>query len=76
MRSTRTKQYIGGADACVVNLMRPAMYGVYHHITVMGKEDAPCEYMYDVAGSLCENNDKLPLTACFKDRERRPRLYP
>lgn len=52
------KEYIG-CDACAVNLMRPAMYGAYHHITVMGKEDEPCEYQYDVTGSLCENNDKF-----------------
>ena len=52
------KEYIG-VDACAVNLMRPAMYGAYHHITVMGKEDRPCDHKYDVAGSLCENNDKF-----------------
>ncbi len=52
------KEYIG-LDACAVNLMRPAMYGAYHHITVMGKEDAPCDHKYDVTGSLCENNDKF-----------------
>ena len=52
------KEYIG-VDACAANLMRPAMYGSYHHITVMGKEDAPCDHMYDVTGSLCENNDKF-----------------
>ncbi|MBR5799675.1 MAG: diaminopimelate decarboxylase [Lachnospiraceae bacterium] len=52
------KEYIG-VDACAVNLMRPAMYGAYHHITVLGKEDAPCTQMYDVTGSLCENNDKF-----------------
>ncbi|MCI2057413.1 MAG: diaminopimelate decarboxylase [Oscillibacter sp.] len=52
------KEYIG-VDACACNLMRPAMYGSYHHITVMGKEDAPCDHKYDVAGSLCENNDKF-----------------
>lgn len=52
------KEYIG-VDACAVNLMRPAMYGAYHHITVLGKEDAPCDYKYDVTGSLCENNDKF-----------------
>ena len=52
------KEYIG-VDACAVNLMRPAMYGSYHHITVMGKEDAPCTEKYDVTGSLCENNDKF-----------------
>lgn len=54
------KNYIG-LDACAVNLMRPAMYGAYHHITVMGKEDAPCDYKYDVTGSLCENNDKFAI---------------
>ncbi len=52
------KEYIG-VDACAVNLMRPAMYGAYHHITVMGKEDAPCNHTYDIVGSLCENNDKF-----------------
>ncbi len=52
------KEYIG-VDACAVNLMRPAMYGAYHHITVLGKEDAACDYKYDVTGSLCENNDKF-----------------
>ena len=52
------KEYIG-VDACAANLMRPAMYGAYHHITVLGKEDAPCDHKYDVVGSLCENNDKF-----------------
>lgn len=52
------KEYIG-VDACAANLMRPAMYGAYHHITVMGKEDARCDHRYDVTGSLCENNDKF-----------------
>ena len=54
------KEYIG-VDACAVNLMRPAMYGAYHHITVLGKEEAPCECKYDVTGSLCENNDKFAI---------------
>jgi len=54
------KEYIG-LDACAVNLMRPAMYGAYHHITVPGKEDLPCDHMYDVTGSLCENNDKFAI---------------
>lgn len=54
------KEYIG-VDACAVNLMRPAMYGAYHHITVMGKEDQPCDHTYDVTGSLCENNDKFAI---------------
>jgi diaminopimelate decarboxylase len=54
------KEYIG-LDASAVNLMRPAMYGAYHHITVVGKEDASCDYKYDVTGSLCENNDKFAI---------------
>ena len=54
------KEYIG-LDACAANLMRPAMYGSYHHITVMGKENAPCDHMYDVTGGLCENNDKFAI---------------
>lgn len=54
------KHYIG-LDACACNLMRPAMYGAYHHITVMGKEEAPCTHLYDVTGSLCENNDKFSI---------------
>lgn len=52
------KEYIG-VDACAANLMRPAMYGSYHHVTVLGKEDAPATETYDVVGSLCENNDKF-----------------
>ena len=52
------KDYIG-LDACAANLMRPAMYGAYHHITVMGKENLPCDHKYDVTGGLCENNDKF-----------------
>ncbi len=52
------KEYIG-VDACAVNLMRPAMYGAYHHITVAGKEKKTCSRKYDVVGSLCENNDKF-----------------
>ena len=54
------KDYIG-LDACAVNLMRPAMYGAYHHITVPGKEDWPLDRVYDVTGSLCENNDKFAI---------------
>ncbi len=54
------KDYVG-VDACSVNLMRPAMYRAYHHITVFGKEDQPCTYLCDVAGSLCENNDKFAI---------------
>ncbi len=52
------RHYIG-LDACAANLMRPAMYGAYHHITVCGKRNAPCDHIYDVTGSLCENNDKF-----------------
>lgn len=54
------KEYVG-LDACACNLMRPAMYGAYHHITVLGKEDAPCDHKYDVTGGLCENNDKFAI---------------
>lgn len=52
------KDYIG-LDACAANLMRPAMYGAYHHITVLGKENQPCGHKYDITGGLCENNDKF-----------------
>lgn len=54
------KEYIG-LDACAANLMRPAMYGSYHHITVLGKENQPCDHKYDVTGGLCENNDKFAI---------------
>ena len=54
------KEYIG-CDACAANLMRPAIYGAYHHITVMGKENEPCDHKYDVTGSLCENSDKFAI---------------
>ena len=54
------KEYIG-VDACAVDLMRPAMYRAYHHITVLGKEEEPATRMYDVVGSLCENNDKFAI---------------
>lgn len=52
------KEYIG-VDACAANLMRPAIYGAYHHITVMGKENLPCDHTYDIVGGLCENCDKF-----------------
>ena len=58
------KNYVG-LDACMSNLMRPAIYGAYHHITVLGKEDHPLEYTYDVTGSLCENNDKFAIDRKF-----------
>ena len=54
------KQYVG-VDACMSNLMRPGMYGAYHHITVLGKEAAALDHTYDVVGSLCENNDKFAI---------------
>ncbi len=63
------KEY-AGLDACAANLMRPAMYGAYHHITVMGKEDAPHDHMYDVTGSLCENNDKFAVDRMLPELER------
>ena len=62
------KEYIG-CDACAVNLMRPALYGAYHHITVMGKEQAPCDHKYDVVGSLCENNDKFAIDRMLPEIE-------
>ena len=62
------KEYIG-VDACAVNLMRPAMYGAYHHITVLGKEDKPCDHVYDVTGSLCENNDKFAIDRSLPEIE-------
>ena len=62
------KEYIG-VDACAANLMRPAIYGAYHHITVMGKEAAPCDHMYDVTGSLCENSDKFAIDRMLPEIE-------
>ena len=54
------REYVG-LDACAADLMRPAMYGAYHHITVLGKEDAVLDHVYDVTGGLCENNDKFAI---------------
>ena len=68
------KHYIG-VDACACNLMRPAMYGAYHHITVMGKEDAPLTNIYDVTGSLCENNDKFAVDRMLPKIEIGDLLY-
>nr|WP_288828108.1 diaminopimelate decarboxylase [uncultured Clostridium sp.] len=68
------KEYVG-VDACAVNLMRPAMYGAYHHITVMGKEDAPCSHKYDVVGSLCENNDKFAIDRMLPEISRGDLLF-
>ena len=68
------KEYIG-VDACAANLMRPAMYGSYHHITVLGKEDAPCDHIYDVVGSLCENNDKFAIDRALPEIEKCDLLF-
>lgn len=68
------KEYIG-VDACAVNLMRPAMYGAYHHITVLGKEDSPCDHQYDVTGSLCENNDKFAIDRMLPEIEKGDYLF-
>ena len=68
------KNYIG-VDACACNLMRPAMYGAYHHITVMGKENAPLTNIYDVTGSLCENNDKFAIDRMLPKIEMGDILY-
>ena len=68
------KEYVG-VDACAVNLMRPAMYGAYHHITVMGREDEPCTCMYDVVGSLCENNDKFAIDRMLPEIKKGDLLF-
>ena len=62
------KEYVG-LDACAANLMRPAMYGAYHHITVLGKEDAILDHVYDVTGGLCENNDKFAIERSLPEIE-------
>ena len=62
------KEYVG-VDACAANLMRPAIYGAYHHLTVLGKEDAPCDHKYDVTGSLCENCDKFAIDRMLPEIE-------
>ena len=67
-------EYVG-VDACAVNLMRPAMYGAYHHITVMGREDEPCTRMYDVVGSLCENNDKFAIDRMLPEIKKGDLLF-
>ena len=68
------KEYVG-VDACAVNLMRPAMYGAYHHITVMGREDEPCTRMYDVVGPLCENNDKFAIDRMLPEIKKGDLLF-
>ena len=68
------KEYIG-CDACAANLMRPAIYGAYHHITVLGKEDMPCDHKYDVTGALCENNDKFAIDRMLPEINVNDYLY-
>ncbi len=68
------KEYIG-VDACAADLLRPAMYGAYHHITVLGREDAPCDHVYDVTGYLCENNDKFAVDRRLPKIERGDLLF-
>jgi len=68
------KEYVG-VDACAANLMRPAMYGSYHHITVLGKEGKPADHVYDVTGSLCENNDKFAIDRELPEIEIGDYLY-
>ncbi|MDZ8119419.1 diaminopimelate decarboxylase [Pontiella agarivorans] len=67
-RKSTYKEYVG-LDACMANLMRPGMYGAYHHITVAGKEDAPADFVCDVTGSLCENNDKFSIDRAIPEPE-------
>ena len=68
------KEYIG-VDACACNLMRPAMYGAYHHLSVLGKEDDKPEFIYDVVGSLCENNDKFAIDRKLPKIEKGDYIY-
>ncbi|MBS4930825.1 MAG: diaminopimelate decarboxylase [Clostridiales bacterium] len=68
------KEYVR-VDACAANLMRPAMYGAYHHITVLGKEDATCDHKYDIVGSLCENNDKFAIDRMLPEIEKGDLLF-
>jgi len=65
-----TYRHFAGLDACMADLMRPAIYGAYHHITVVGKEDDPHDMVYDVTGSLCENNDKFAIQRPLPELER------
>jgi diaminopimelate decarboxylase len=65
-----TYKKFAGLDACMANLMRPALYGAYHHITVLGKEKKPPDVIYDVTGSLCENNDKFAIDRFLPELER------
>ena len=69
MHEKKTHRDYIGVDACAANLMRPAMYGAYHHITVCGKRDLPCDHVYDVTGCLCENNDKFAVQRALPEIE-------
>ncbi|NCU26659.1 diaminopimelate decarboxylase, partial [Candidatus Nomurabacteria bacterium] len=64
-----------GVDACAANLIRPAMYGAYHHITVLGKESEPCDHVYDITGGLCENNDKFAINRHLPEIQKGDYLY-
>jgi diaminopimelate decarboxylase len=68
------KEYIG-CDACAANLMRPCIYGAYHHITVLGKENLPCDHIYDVVGGLCENSDKFAIDRALPRIDRGDYLF-
>ena len=70
----QTYRTFAGLDSCMSDLMRPALYGAYHHITAVGKEDQPCDTLYDVTGSLCENNDKFAIQRPLPILERGDRL--
>ena len=65
-----TYKHFIGTDACAANLMRPAMYGAYHHVTVLGKENAPADHLYDITGSLCESNDRFAIDRMLPEIEQ------
>lgn len=65
----KTYKNYAGLDATMANLMRPALYGAYHHVTVLGKENQHCDHKYDVTGSLCENNDKFAIDRLLPEIE-------
>ncbi|MBQ6692346.1 MAG: diaminopimelate decarboxylase [Clostridia bacterium] len=69
LHEKKTHKDFIGCDACAANLMRPAMYGAYHHVTVLGKEDAPCDHLYDITGSLCESNDRFAIDRMLPEIE-------
>ncbi len=69
LHEKNTYKHFIGLDACAANLIRPAMYGAYHHITIPGKEDLPHDHLYDITGSLCENNDKFAIDRMLPEIE-------